>query len=122
MGSLPLRSDDAGVGRSRYRGDTGSPIPGRITYDHYTALSEARSLLVMASSFIRRENGSEAAILDELLDAPVNERKFIDEMVADHCRDRRFDRRKAFFERRWRALCQQYPHAPGLVDRSKLDT
>jgi hypothetical protein len=100
---------------------------GKTTNDHYMALSEARSLLVMASGFIRREiewENEDAAVNASILNTPISERKFIDQMVADHCHDRRFDRRQAFFERRWLALCRQYPqkNAPGLAERSRLYT
>jgi hypothetical protein len=96
---------------------------GKTTNEERIALSLARSLLRSAAHVIAEEN-EDAAIRAELDADPMSERRFIDSMVEGHCHDQRFDRRKAFFERTWTRLRQEYTqyNPPGLDDPSQLYT
>ena len=104
---------------------------GKTANNHRTALRHARDLLRQAAYVIKEEQTLAAkekelaAYTAALLaDMPVDEHVFIDQMIEGLCNDQRFDRRKAFFEQRWIALCQQHPHTnpPGLDEQPKLFT
>lgn len=96
---------------------------GKTTNEERIALSLARSLLRSAAHVIAKEN-EDAAIRAELDADPMPEHWFIDSLVAGHCHDKRFDRRKAYFERMWTRLCQEYTqyNPPDLDDPSQLYT
>ena len=95
----------------------GAQLYGRTCQDWSEAFSEARNVLRHATRLIAREM-EEEEFQAELAADPISERVFIDWMVKDVCKDQRFTRRKAFFERMWPLLRASYPAAPNFNDHS----